>query len=632
MPKVRYQPLGPLLSGKGSRAFLALEIPEDAPRQARPVVLVWLPDELARDKDAVAAVERETQRAVVLEHPNIIRVFGLTREKEGVARVVEFADAESLRRVLEVAKKLPVGLAARITVDAAMGVHYAHLAGNDDGTPMVHGDIRPETVLVSYGGITKVSGYGALAVAPREPGGRRVRGRRQHCAPEQVVGGRDAINVQTDVYLLGVMLYECITGRIPFEDAPNFDEAVLSAPVPPLSDELCPPALAQVIQRAMAKKATERYASALALREAIEQALSNELSTPAAVAHYLRDFFPEMTPARTARQQMLDAAVTELGGIEPPPPPVDALTSPSSPQGYAAITPSPSAPTPPAPVAPAPASAAPAEASDSTRLPAPAGVPRTTEPARRSRAPFVVIVLLLLLIPAAVVLAMFRMGHPLGGLMLPATLAPDAGGPVGLAPDAGGLPALALAVDGGTPDGGTLGGTDAGMPDGGTDGGQTTGDGGTAVASAGAPDAGDAGFEGPGLTLFVEPSVDVTDATFDNRPLGHTPFTIPMTPGRHVLKLINTSRAINTSRVVNIPDAGVDNESVYLAKGYVAITAPDGAEIFIDGRSYGTAPQRDIGVYEGNHKVVVTVGQARWQETFDIRPHERLKFDVDFQE
>ncbi|HLL84296.1 MAG TPA: serine/threonine-protein kinase, partial [Longimicrobium sp.] len=292
MPKVRYQPLGPLLSGKGSRAFLALEIPENAPKQSRPVVMIWLPEELASDPASLASVERETHRAVVLDHPNIIRVFGLVQEKEGVARVVEFADGESLRRVLEVAPRLPVGIAARVIVDAAMGVHYAHLAGNDDGSPMVHGDLRPETLLVTYGGVSKVSGYGALAVAPKEPGGRRVRGRRSHCAPEQVVGGRDAVNVQTDVYLLGVALYECLTGKVPFQDAPNFDQAVLNDPPPSIPADECPPALAEVIQRAMSKKATERYPSALALREAIEQAMG-ELPSHASFANYLKNFFPE---------------------------------------------------------------------------------------------------------------------------------------------------------------------------------------------------------------------------------------------------------------------------------------------------------------------------------------------------
>src|SRR5262249_3025401 len=205
-PKTRYQALGPLMSGEGSRAFLGLEITDTSP--AKPVVMVWVPGEAARDAEKRAQILRETQRAVTLEHPNITRVYGLAAVDEGLARVVEFADGESLRRVLEIAHRLPPHFAALVAADAAKGVHFAHIAGNDDGSPLVHGDLRPETLMITYGGICKVAGYGALSVAPKESDGNRVQRRRLYCSPEQIVGGRSAIGVQTDVYLLGLILYE----------------------------------------------------------------------------------------------------------------------------------------------------------------------------------------------------------------------------------------------------------------------------------------------------------------------------------------------------------------------------------------------------------------------------------------
>src|SRR5688500_6305472 len=96
----RYQALGPLMAGEGSRAFLGLEI--GIAGVARPVVLVWAPDDVQVD-----SLRRETEHAAVLDHPNIIRVHGLVTLDEGVARVVEFANGESLRRTLEKAGKLP---------------------------------------------------------------------------------------------------------------------------------------------------------------------------------------------------------------------------------------------------------------------------------------------------------------------------------------------------------------------------------------------------------------------------------------------------------------------------------------------------------------------------------------------
>src|SRR5687767_9198986 len=133
MSKLRYQALGPLLAGEGSRAFLGLEISGD--NQARPVVLVWVPEELMKDPELALRLEKATALAASLDHPNVVRVHGLATLDEGTARVVDFVDGESLRRILEVAHKLPARYAAKIVADACIGVNYAHVAGNDDGTP-----------------------------------------------------------------------------------------------------------------------------------------------------------------------------------------------------------------------------------------------------------------------------------------------------------------------------------------------------------------------------------------------------------------------------------------------------------------------------------------------------------------
>ena len=126
MSQVRYHPLGPLLSGEGSRAFLGLAL-EDA-RPPRPMVLVWAPTEVARDAELLESLQRETQRAAVLDHPNILRVHGLIQLEAGLARITEFADGESLRRLLEVRPRIPPAYAALIAAEVAMGIHYAHLS------------------------------------------------------------------------------------------------------------------------------------------------------------------------------------------------------------------------------------------------------------------------------------------------------------------------------------------------------------------------------------------------------------------------------------------------------------------------------------------------------------------------
>ncbi|ATB48721.1 protein kinase domain-containing protein [Corallococcus macrosporus] len=317
MSSVRYQSLGPLLAGEGSRAFLGLALEDGA--SPRPVVLIWAPQDVVQNPELTATLRRETARALVFEHPHILRVHALAEQDGGLARVTEFADGEPLRKLLEAHPRLPPHFAALVVADAAVGLHYAHVAGNDDGTPLVHGDVRPETLMISFGGLTKVTGYGALGVAPRERGGKRVKNRRLYSAPEQLLGGREAVNVQSDVFLLGLVLHECLSGKIPFKDAADPDKAVLTRSLPPMAQDV-PLKLDAVLRRATAKRAKERYPSALAFREAVVEAVGS-LPTHAEFSEFLAKYFPPESEARAARRRVIEAGIADVmqkAGISPP--------------------------------------------------------------------------------------------------------------------------------------------------------------------------------------------------------------------------------------------------------------------------------------------------------------------------
>src|SRR4029078_3998232 len=96
---VHSKAFGPLLAGEGSRAFLGLEIFDDG--RSYPVVLVWLPEQAEADPQLLANIKRETEHAPKLDHPNIVHVHGFGKLDEGHARVVEFADGESLRKIID---------------------------------------------------------------------------------------------------------------------------------------------------------------------------------------------------------------------------------------------------------------------------------------------------------------------------------------------------------------------------------------------------------------------------------------------------------------------------------------------------------------------------------------------------
>lgn len=346
-PMEQYIALGPLLSDDGSRAFLGLQIAGGA---ANPCALVFVPDSLAREPEKMESLRRETERASALEHQNILRVFGLAELDEGLARAVEYADAESLRRILKAAVRLPAPLAARVVLDAALGVQYAHLAGNDDGTPLIHSELRPETLFVSYSGVTKVAGYGAHALAEDS----RVAGEHRHRAPEQIAGDQGAVSEQTDVYLLGALLYETLTGEAPSQGKRDFGEAAIDEVPALLHSTLLPDDLRPVISKAMAEKSERRYDTVLAFREALEGAIA--VADPSALADFIEGVLAD-DDYRMVRKQAIDHGIQEwsaeasLSAQASLPPPPSALPDPHprSPRPAATDRPQEPIPWPPEP-------------------------------------------------------------------------------------------------------------------------------------------------------------------------------------------------------------------------------------------------------------------------------------------
>ncbi len=670
--KVRYQAIAPLLAGEGSRAFLGLEINEA--QKARPIVLIWAPEESANDEAIKAKLVRETQRAAALQHPNIIRVYGLAAMEEGVARIVEFADGESLRRILEVTKTLPPDYSALVAAEAASGVHFAHLTGDDSGAPWVHGDIRPDTVMLTFNGTVKVTGYGALAVAPKELYGKRTPGRRLHSAPEQVLAGRHMATVETDVYLLGLLLYECLTGQVPFSTEQDYDKAIVSQPLPHANYETIPLSLVEVIQKATAKKAQERYPSALAFRQAVEQAMGI-LPSVDELGRYLRQHFPEGEQTRAARRRAIDSAIADFARqqwdqADQAPPPAsevqelvaaEAGQSPSLEQlasvqeQVRALTPAPTAPAvmgmpvepPPEPPAaavvsvptPAPAPPAPPPARSSIADPVPTPVPTPARAGVLPRAPaarpdartppepapapppaqlsrwLVPVVLASLVIGlGGVGFGLMRQGAP------PAPKDPiPAPAPVAAVdPTPAPAPAAAPAATPTPPPAPTTAPAVGKAPPP------------APVAAAGreslastVPSAPTSNEPGQ-IILKVDPPVDVT---MDGERLGRTPLDVPAPNGKHTLKLTNPQLGISVTRVLNV--VGKTKQEWSIGKGSVMVSAPDGATVVLDGKTIGVAPVKEIPAYEGQHRIQVTLGKAKYSQPFNLKATETMYITVE---
>jgi len=594
MSQVRYQLLGPLIPGEGTRPSLALALEAGSP--PLPVVVVWAPTEVAQDAMMLARLQKETERAVVFEHPHILRVHGLVTLEGKVARVTEYADGEPLRHVLGVSPRLPPPFAALIAADVAMGVHYAHVAGNDDGTPFVHADLRPETIMVSFDGVVKVTGYGALSVAPREGNGRRVRNRRLYSAPEQLMGGREASSIPTDVFLLGLLLHECLSGRKPFQDSIDPDKAILSRPLPPLPEEV-PLPFNEVIRRATAKRAKERYASALAFREALV-AVVGELPTPTALSEFLAKQIPRDGETRRARRAMIDKGIAEL--TRPPPAPVVEVAPPAAP-----------APAPrfeAASVIPTPLPAAAAIEVQPPPLPraepipvtgplVPAAVAPPVPPPSSGRARFTSTALVsavgAVLFVSAVGLIWSIRGKP------ELSVTDDTGAPVDIA-----APVLIVEEP-----------VDAGVPA-------------PAPTKIGAvPVVPAATVPLTPVEILVNPDVAIA---IDGRHMGHTPLQVPLPPGRHMLTFTDEAKGLRTARLIDVRTTTEKvTFNIRLTMGSVLIHAPTGAQVTLDGRQLGKAPVVEQTMFEGEHSLRVTQDDAVWERDFVLTGEQRLVFTAD---
>ena len=231
----------------------------------RPVALKVLFPELSVDRSFVERFRREAQAAANLSHPNIVPVFDWGEDTGTYFIVMEFIDGRPLSSILKSAGPLSAERAADIGAHVAAALGYAHKHG------VIHRDVKPGNVLITDDGQVKVTDFGiARAVNTEESLTQTgaVMGTATYFSPEQAEGlGVDA---RSDIYSLGVVLFEMVTGRPPFlGDSPV---AVASKHVrdhPPAPRELnpqIPPTFEAIILKAMAKDPAHRYATAEELR------------------------------------------------------------------------------------------------------------------------------------------------------------------------------------------------------------------------------------------------------------------------------------------------------------------------------------------------------------------------------
>ena len=285
-------------------------------RLGRDVALKVIPRESSGDSERIRRFEQEARAAGTLSHPNVCAVYDVGRHEGSPFVVMELLEGETLREILQ-GGTIPLRKAIDYAAQAAEGVTAAHAKG------IVHRDLKPENLFVTKGGRVKVLDFGLAKLTGAEvsatdsgpaaettppgtmtsPGA--LLGTTAYLSPEQIRG--ESVDARTDVFSLGTILYEMLTGRRPFQGRTSADvmSAILNHEAPPLATlrSDVPPQLAWFVRRCLAKDPDRRVQTSLDVRNELEDLLRElELGT------FLESSAERKTAEPAERQFVLTAA------------------------------------------------------------------------------------------------------------------------------------------------------------------------------------------------------------------------------------------------------------------------------------------------------------------------------------
>jgi serine/threonine protein kinase len=283
---------------------------------------------LAADEQFISRFVDEAQVAIKLQHVNVAQVFEVGRVGNEYFLALEYIDGRDLRRTLALLghrkRRLPVDLALFIARELSNGLAYAHRRTTSDGASLnlVHCDISPPNVLVSFEGETKVIDFGiaksAMRATATDP--KLGFGKFGYMAPEQLIRG-GVVDHRTDIYAAGVVLFELLTGTRLYESGPQPDYRALARkvargehPLPSQTDRKLAP-YDELVVTALKPRPEDRYQSAAELRDAIQQCLVavNPTISTDQLGAYMRELFAdEMTAQRELHERVASAHLADF--------------------------------------------------------------------------------------------------------------------------------------------------------------------------------------------------------------------------------------------------------------------------------------------------------------------------------
>jgi serine/threonine protein kinase len=288
--------------GRGGMADVFLAVVQGPAGFNKLVVIKKARAELAQDPDFLAMFLDEARLAARLSHPNVVQTHEVGQEDDRYFIAMEYLDGQPLNRVrARLGAAFRVAMQVRVLADVLAGLHHAHELADFDGTPLgvVHRDATPQNVFVTYDGVVKVVDFGIAKAVDSSAETRTgvVKGKVTYMAPEQARG--DKVDRRTDIFAVGVMLWEGIVGRRMWKGTPDIAvvHALVHGTVPPLR-EAAPdvsPELAAIVERALSPNREDRWSTALELEKVLLAWLAASGDNPTArdVGHFVAEKFAD---------------------------------------------------------------------------------------------------------------------------------------------------------------------------------------------------------------------------------------------------------------------------------------------------------------------------------------------------
>jgi serine/threonine protein kinase len=307
----KYELIEKVATGGMAEVFLAKQT-GDLGGFSKKVAIKRMFSYMADSPEATNMFLDEGRIAASFNHPNIVQIYDLGREGENLYLAMEYVHGRDLKRVFDrgraVDSPLPLSMAAHIVSQVASGLHYAHERLDERGQPMnvVHRDVSPQNVLVSDQGHVKVCDFGIAKAEDRLQHTKQgqFKGKIAYMSPEQFETSN--LDRRSDIYSLGVLLYEATTGHRVY-DADTDLEIVRLMSIGDIRQpsELVtgyPEELEAIVLKCINKDQAKRYATAEELHIAVEEWLDKTSSRPSAmhIGRYMKALFPELSGEEAA--------------------------------------------------------------------------------------------------------------------------------------------------------------------------------------------------------------------------------------------------------------------------------------------------------------------------------------------